>query len=161
VPGDLSVREIGSNEAARLLEPLRELAMRAKASWGYDEEFLAAFRASSLPRSLTEPGRTCVVAELDGALVGFMVLDELDECLWLEDMWVEPGHFGHGIGRALFEDATARLRASGRSELRLESDPGAEGFYARMGARRTGTRRSTIAPGRELPLMGFCDGERR
>src|SRR6516165_6565310 len=103
--------------------------MRAKASWGYDEIFLTAFRSSSLPSALVGTGRTCVVACVDRDVVGFSILDELEECLWLEDMWVEPRHFGEGVGRALFLDALERLRASRHRELRLEADPNAEGFY--------------------------------
>jgi hypothetical protein len=35
----------------------------------------------------------------------------------------------------------------------IESDPGAEPFYVRMGARRTGVVASTVEEGRFLPVL--------
>lgn len=62
---------------------------------------------------------------------------------------------GRGAGRALFEHALEQARAAGPGTVRIEADPGAAGFYARMGARRTGHRPAPMdgAPARALPLF--------
>ena len=49
-----------------------------------------------------------------------------------------PEYIGTGVGRVLFDHAVRRAAASGAEVLGLESDPNAEGFYRRMGARRVG-----------------------
>jgi hypothetical protein len=44
-------------------------------------------------------------------------------------------------------------RRFGYPTVRIQSDPNAEGFYAKMGARRIGFVESTVSQGRVLPLM--------
>ena len=54
----------------------------------------------------------------------------------------------------MFEHAILTLRADGGTTLRIASDPFAEGFYEKMGARRVGDVPST-PEGRRLPLLVF------
>jgi len=57
--------------------------------------------------------------------------------LWLEDLFVEPGHRGRGIGRRLLTDlaALARARGCGRFEWSvLDWNAPAIEFYEQMGA---------------------------
>ncbi len=68
-------------------------------------------------------------------------------------MWVAPERVGGG-GAALFAHAVETARAEGASQLRISSDPNAEGFYVKMGARRVGEVPSR-PPGRMLPLLVF------
>jgi len=70
----------------------------------------------------------------------------------MTDLWVEPDAIGRGHGRALWEHAVATVRERGFRELRVQSDPHAEGFYRAMGAERIGSQPSTVIPGRALPL---------
>jgi GNAT superfamily N-acetyltransferase len=146
------VRRVDAVEADHLLVVLRALARRSKASWGYELPFLEAFDAL-LPSQLVRPGRVTLVAEAEGTVAGFAVVDDLGDRAWLEDLWVEPELFGRGAGTSLLEAALIVARALGRPYLEFESDPHAEGFYQRRGAHRFATRRSTLAEGRELPLM--------
>ena len=61
---------------------------------------------------------------------------------------------GTGVGRALFEDAVRRAAALGTEVVGIESDPHAEGFYRRMGARRVGEISYPIdGQRRMLPLL--------
>jgi hypothetical protein len=43
-----------------------------------------------------------------------------------------------------------------RPALIVVSDPHAEGFYLKLGARRIGSRVSDLEPGRQLPLLRFA-----
>jgi GNAT superfamily N-acetyltransferase len=70
----------------------------------------------------------------------------------LEHCWVQPARIGHGVGARLLAHAVTTCRAAGASTLRIASDPFAEGFYRRMGARPAGTVPSTPR-GRTLPLL--------
>jgi hypothetical protein len=56
------------------------------------------------------------------------------------------------MGALMFSHAVATLRAGGARRLRIASDPYAEGFYLKMGARRVGEWPSTPR-GRTLPLL--------
>jgi hypothetical protein len=61
---------------------------------------------------------------------------------------------GQGIGRSLFDHAALRGQELGFREIEIESDPNAEGFYLRMGARRIGSQiRETQLHRRELPIL--------
>ena len=135
---------------------LSALALRSKAHWGYDADFLAACR-DDLTLSPDDVA-TSAVYVFDGASApsGFyrLVLQD-DSVAELDALFVEPAAMGQGIGRRLWRHAVATARELECSELVLQSDPQAEGFYLAMGARRAGESESTVMPGRMLPLMRF------
>ncbi|HKH12901.1 MAG TPA: GNAT family N-acetyltransferase [Rubrobacter sp.] len=89
-----------------------------------------------------------------GEAVGFYALVGEGSALDLEHLWVLPDWIGAGLGRTLFEHAMRRAAGLGARSVVIESDPNAEGFYRRMGARRTGENVYEME-GRErvLPLM--------
>jgi GNAT superfamily N-acetyltransferase len=72
----------------------------------------------------------------------------------LEHMWVTPQHIGTGVGKLLFDHAVLTARLLGGFELTVVSDPHAEGFYLRMGARRVGEAPSK-PEGRTLPFLAL------
>jgi len=59
-------------------------------------------------------------------------------------MWVAPAYIGTGIGKELFLDAMEKAATLNVREIEIESDPNAEGFYERMGARKVGEVDSEI-----------------
>ncbi len=149
----LAITLVEAPEEVGLLDAVRALALRAKASWGYDADFMDRFAASMLPERLVGPGRRTWVARLDGRLAAFAICDLDGEVAWLEDLWVDPSLQRRGVGRALFAQVLAAATEAGARTLDLESDPNAEPFYLAQGCRRTATRPSTLAPGRDLPLL--------
>lgn len=135
---------------------LSDLALRSKAHWGYDAAFLEACRPE-LTLSPEQAVETRVVRNAAGTILGFHLLapdpnDRPDrgELLML---FVDPSAIGSGVGRVLLEDAVAGAARWGWTTLRVESDPGAEGFYLRYGARRVGRVPSGSVAGRKLPLL--------
>ena len=96
---------------------------------------------------------TAYVAERAGDLVGVYVLSIEGGQPTLRDLWVDPPAIGTGVGSALWRHMLSEARRLGHAAVRIESDPHAEAFYAKMGARRVGFVASTVVPGRELPLM--------
>ena len=90
-------------------------------------------------------GRRTIVAEADGALVGFVhvVLD--DDPVWgalLDNLHVTHDHQRHGIGAGLMTEA-ARLIAEATPATRLylwvlEQNQPAQAFYEFLGASRVG-----------------------
>jgi GNAT superfamily N-acetyltransferase len=99
------------------------------------------------PRTL-EAAPTCV-AVAEASLLGFYHLtstSRADTCE-LDFLFVEPTAIGRGVGQALFKHACTTARGLGYRSMVWGSDPHADGFYRRMGARTIGARRSSTCLG--------------
>jgi GNAT superfamily N-acetyltransferase len=133
-------------------ERLRAVMRVAKAHWGYDPAVVETWVAGEDFSAARFERHEIVVAERDGAVVGWAALGPVEGgASVLEDMWVVPEAMGAGLGRRLFEHAAARARTQGARELRWEADPNAVGFYERMGAAVVGETQTTWE--RSIPLM--------
>ena len=135
---------------------LTAIALRAKAHWGYDADFMRRCRQELVrtPAQLRENREGYGVAELRDSVVGFYELRALGHArIELEALFVDPGVLGQGIGRRLFAHACERALKSGARRLEIQSDPHAEGFYLAMGAVRTGRAPSGSIAGRYLPVL--------
>jgi len=138
-------------------EPLSALALRAKSSWGYPSEWLARWSDDltlTAEYLATNPG---FVAVENGTPIGVCVLQEAGGGATLEHVWVDPECHGRGVGRELVQRALARARDLGLERVEVHSDPFAEEFYLRLGARRIGSIPAP-QPGaatRTLPLLEF------
>lgn len=138
-------------------EALTALCRRAKAHWGYDAQFMARSAAAlTVSRALIESGRVLVAEDAGGGLLGLASLEPLEDNVWdLLHMFVEPKAIGTGAGRTLFASIAALARAQGATKLSILSDPNAEGFYLRLGARRVGEAPSDSIADRMLPLLEY------
>jgi predicted N-acetyltransferase YhbS len=137
---------------ARDARDLSRIAHAAKAYWGYPEVWLRLWHheLTLTPRFIEEHDVFCALR--DGWIVGFYALSREGPAFELEHLWVDPDDIGGGVGASLLRDAIERARAAGGTVLRIVSDPNAEGFYRRMGARRVGEAAATPA-GRMLPIL--------
>jgi len=93
------------------------------------------------------------VAERDSTVVGLAQVKVTDTDTDLLKLFVEPALLRSGVGRVLFEWATARAKSLGAVRMVIEADPGAAPFYERMGARYAGFAPSQSIPERVLPRM--------
>jgi GNAT superfamily N-acetyltransferase len=142
---DPAIRRARPAEAA----VLSALALRSKAHWGYDADFLAACQ-DDLTLSADD------IATSGNAPSGFYRLVLQDGSVAeLDALFVDPAAMGQGVGRRLWRHAVSTATKLGCSEMVWQSDPQAEGFYLAMGARRSGESASTVMPGRMLPLLRF------
>ena len=149
--GDVAeIRRASPEEAG----DLSRVAFAAKGHWGYPARWMEGWR-----RDLTvSPGfvreNDVFVAAVAGRASGFYALVTRGREVWLEHLWVPPDAIGTGLGGALFEHAVGRAAELGAGAVRIESDPNAEGFYRRMGARRVGEKVLEIeGQRRALPVM--------
>jgi GNAT superfamily N-acetyltransferase len=135
-------------------ERLTAIAHAAKRHWGYAESQVALWERdlTVTPAIIDEDLVFCAEAAGSSAIVGFHGLSRDTDVFELEHLWVDPPAMGHGHGAALFRHAIDVARAHGARELRIASDPNAEGFYLRMGAELVGAVPST-PEGRTLPLL--------
>jgi GNAT superfamily N-acetyltransferase len=133
---------------------LTDLAFRSKAHWGYDASLLELWRPdlTFTPESIAE--HETFVIDRAGAPIGVAAISYEDGVAELEALWVDPAAMGEGLGRRLFARAVEGARALGARQLVIASDPNAEGFYRRMGARGAGSVPAKPA-GRRLPKLVF------
>jgi predicted N-acetyltransferase YhbS len=134
---------------------LSKLCVRSKASWGYDEAFMALARAvlQVSPEQIAA-GDVWVATGADGEVAGMVALglSEQPNTLDLDKLFVEPQRIRNGVGRVLMVHATDEARRRGAKRLTILSDPFAAGFYERNGARRIGEAPSDAIPGRSVPF---------
>jgi GNAT superfamily N-acetyltransferase len=163
----LRIRRARPDEAAVLAPLLTDLCRRSKAHWGYDPALLGRW-ADDLAITPDDIDRDAVLlAELGdthdpgpGRIAGFARVSrgtgshvDHPAPAKLNDLWVEPGDMGSGVGRALFEASCEVARTLPADQLLIVADPNAEGFYLRMGARRIGEEASEVVDGRRLPIL--------
>ena len=128
------------------LQTLGELKLRASLALAEHVEEIKA-----LPEARVVPGEHLpfvFVAEEDGRILGFATVLPIEDGVELEDMFVDPGHWRQGIGRALVEEAAARARAMGAKALRVVAN--SRGFYDACGFEQIGEVQTAFAP---APVM--------
>jgi GNAT superfamily N-acetyltransferase len=129
--------------------------MRSKAHWGYDDVFMEKCRDELTVRPEDLSRLMVPVAEVAGDLAGFaaVAVDGDEAEVWF--LFVDPPFIGSGVGRRLWYECVVQAQSSGARRLRVEADPFAEDFYARMGAVRVGEVASQSIAGRQLPLLVY------
>ena len=136
---DYAIRPAIRTDVAELLRLIRELAIYEKL------EHMAEGTEPMLAEALfgARPAAEAMVAERGGRAVGFALFFTTFSTflckpgLYLEDLFVEPAHRGHGIGKALLARlaALARERGCGRLEWRvLDWNEPSIRFYESLGA---------------------------
>ncbi|OAA42849.1 acetyltransferase [Beauveria brongniartii RCEF 3172] len=163
-----SIRRAQPSEAALLTD----LALAAKAYWGYSPAFLASARAeltitaadisqheihvATLPLNNNDDDDRSTSSEEEEEVVGVYRLTPLQDgrrCdAELSYLWIRPSRIRQGLGRLLWEHAVRRAAALGLARFSLDADPHAEAFYVKMGADRCEENApSKSVPGRTLP----------
>jgi N-acetylglutamate synthase-like GNAT family acetyltransferase len=135
-------------------DELTRIAHAAKRFWGYPEKLIRLWKRdlTVTPDSVVRHFVCCAVH--NSSVVGFYALSGKRASRELEHMWVDPKQIGSGVGRLLFTHLLSHLRRARVTRLIIASDPNAEGFYRKLGARRVGSVPSRPA-GRHLPLLVF------
>jgi GNAT superfamily N-acetyltransferase len=133
---------------------LTHIAFSAKRHWRYPERWIETWRALLTVQPEFIAAHETYVAVMEERQVGFYGLVNAEDKLRLEHLWVLPDVMGRGVGRSLFTHAVDHARALEFKSIEIESDPNAEGFYQRMGARRVGARMIELeGEHRELPVL--------
>ena len=135
---------------------LTHIAFRAKRHWGYPEPWIESWREILTIRPEYVARHDTYAARIGDRTVGFYSLSSEGGVSRLEHLWVLPEAMRQGVGRALFAHAVVRAGGMGCRKLEIESDPNAEGFYQRMGARRAGVNFTEVeGQRRELPVFVY------
>lgn len=130
----MEIRRVHPLEA----EQLTSIAQESKRYWKYPEESLAAW-ADALTITPDFIFWNEVFAAVDAdAMLGFYALSSKRRKFNLEHLWIRPAHIGEGVGSRLLKHAVDFAVESRAEIIEIVSDPNAEDFYRKMGARRVG-----------------------
>lgn len=145
---DITIRRALVDEA----RALTALALRAKASWGYDAAFMEACRDELTLTPAKMAAWQVWVADADGRIAGMIALN-LHGAAQVEDFFVDTAFQGRGVGGALMATLLDAARAAGVGVLEVDADPNAEAIYAKLGFETFSRSPSGSIPGRWLPRM--------
>jgi GNAT superfamily N-acetyltransferase len=114
---------------------------------GDREALLANPDAIALPIAQIEAGGV-FVAEVSGSIAGFAAILPRDNGdSELDALFVEPGAWRQGVGRALVDRCAAAARSAGAHALHVVGNPHAEGFYRACGFEMLGTKETRFGIG--------------
>jgi GNAT superfamily N-acetyltransferase len=82
-----------------------------------------------------------------GRILGFATGVPTGTHVELDDLFVDPDHQRHGVGRVLIEDIVAGARADGMTRVEVTANPDAEAFYEKAGFVATGEVPTEFGPG--------------
>jgi ribosomal protein S18 acetylase RimI-like enzyme len=138
----VTIREISGKSVTRATpnqaETLTQIAFAAKRHWGYPERWIQLWSPLlTIAPEFIDTHET-YVAWMDEKPVGFCAISLDDEKASVEHLWVLPDCMGKGLGAELFRHMLSRCKELGVRVLEIESDPNAQGFYERMGAKKAG-----------------------
>ena len=149
---DINLRKPIINE----LPELSSLALRSKAYWGYDNEFIEVCREELSVRHEFLKKHEIFIAEIDNAIAGFYVLEEINaRKTELTFLFIEPKFIKNGIGKRLFVHAVEIANLRKYESIIIQSDPFAEEFYLKMGSFKIGLKPSASIANRNLPLLEY------
>lgn len=114
---------------------LTEIACCAKARWGYSDEQIADWKPAflTITSDYVRQHALWVAEDKAAGPVAFAALEHGAAGAKLKHLWVLPGYMGRGIGSGLFH------HVAGRGPVFIfTSDPQADGFYLKLGARIIG-----------------------
>lgn len=146
------IRPAKSSDASHL----SELATRSKAHWPYDAEFIRDC-TEELRISAARSGDGFIfVGESEGQLIGFYGFAAHMDNPEMTHLFVEPKRIGKGFGHKLWLHALNFAKSKSWDSFEIVADPyAAEKFYLPMGCKKIGEVKSSVRPGRKLPLLKF------
>jgi GNAT superfamily N-acetyltransferase len=134
---------------------LSQLAVRSKAHWGYDKDFIRDVVEDLTLSPIHIKNQQVYVGEADGAIIGYYAFCE-DDGPEMIALFVEPSHIGQGVGFKLWQHALAFARDNGWQKFKIVADPfAAEKFYLKIGCRKIGEFQSPVRKDRKLPVLEY------
>jgi len=103
---------------SRDIPQLRKIEKAARARYASAHRFSFAAETPPIATNRLAEGDV-IVAEADGQLAGFILMNPMDGMLYIANISVDPAISGQGFGAALIEAAQERAIAQGLSALTL------------------------------------------
>ena len=115
-------------------------------------------RPDDLKLSFSNSRYHCFVFDDQSRLmgVGRALADGVD-CAYICDVAVHPRMQGRGLGKTIIR--RLRDRSAGHRKIILYTDPGKEGFYARLGFRRMRTAMAIFKDPQQAAALGLVEAD--
>ena len=142
--------------AIRRLRDARELDLCARMMAGSEPWLTLRRDYAAARRTIDDPAKEVYLADLGGALVGFVVLTMAGAFVgYIQSICVAPAWRGRGVGTALLRHAEARiLREVPNVFLCVSSfNPRAQALYERLGYAVVGELRDYLVAGHAELLL--------
>jgi len=146
------IRLVSLNE----VEKISQLALASKAHWGYSKEFMQACKDElTYTKEMIENDEyVFYLKESNKTIVGFYVLKKLNcDEVELEALFLDPLFIKKGFGQELLNHAKEESVNIGIKLMHIQSDPYAQDFYEKAGAKLISKKESGSVIGRYLPLL--------
>src|SRR5919197_5808610 len=126
-PARIRIREARAEE----FERLREIAIAAKGHWGYEPALVQewALGGDFEPKSLSKRLVYVAVDEAEGEPIGWASLIPRGEVGWLEDLWIEPGWIGRGLGACSSSTSAPPREAPEQKDWHMGARQNHAGFF--------------------------------
>lgn len=135
---------------------INEIMQLSKAHWGYDEAFMDAFMQKFSINENYLANQNVHIIFKDKDIIGFFSFIFHDnDSLELDHFFLHPNYIGKGLGKRLWKECCIVASGLGAKEFILWSDPQAEGFYAKMGCKKIGVKKSPFMPNRYPSIMRY------
>jgi len=133
---------------------LTRLCRRAKASWGYPENWLEAWsrELSFTPEYIA--AHAVLVATHQESIMGVGALGAHENGLEVDHLWVDPHHQAKGVGSSLLLALLEQAKALHAGSVYILSDPFARPFYEKHGAHFISMQEAPVlGTPRSLPVL--------
>ncbi len=129
------------------------IAIASKNHWNYTQNQMVSW-IPELIVSEDSIKNNVVYKLLEGnETVGFYMLKKSNEkFVDLEFLFLLPIWIGKGYGKLLLQHAIEKTKTLGALNIKVVSDPNAEGFYANFGFKKIANKKTNV-PDRFLPTM--------
>ena len=135
---------------------LTELALRSKAHWSYDKDFIEDCREELTLDPVHIENELVYVCEIDDTIVGYFAFEVVGRQAEMIALFVEPDYIGKGIGLMLWNHAVVVAKEKGWAKFKIVADPyAAERFYLKMGCIQVAELESSLRKGRKLPVLRY------
>lgn len=145
----VKVRQAKLDEA----ESLTNLATRAEAHWGFDDEYMDRFKVLyKITKEFINDNLTYVMHDED-KIIGFYSIMQNGKEASLEYFFIEPEFIGKGYGRQLWKHMCNICLKLDITHIEIVTSPQAKEFYIKMGAIEVGIVESIVKTGRIIPKL--------
>ena len=138
------------------LDAINQLLRISKASWGYDTQFMDTFMHHCSTTSECIQQNKIKLFFDNEKLIGFysfIINENEDPQLYLDDFFVHPQYIGQDIGKFMWQHCVQFAVSINQNRFSLLSDPNATEFYKKMGCVQIGSRESPMQKGRFTPIL--------
>lgn len=135
------------------IKSLNHLMMESEGYWGFDDDYLKAFKESYHLTADFIKKHLCYYLVEDNIIQGFYGVNL--NAHELEYLYVMPSRIGTGMGQRLWQHMLSECSRYKINEITFVTSPEAKGFYEKQGAYVIAWIESKVKPGRVIPKLKY------